>query len=145
MMKIGILNGPNLSRLGKREPEIYGKRTLKDLEVLVQESANSLGVSLECFQSNHEGELIDQLEAWQDAGFFGIVFNPGAFTHTSIALHDALAGSTLKVIEVHISNIYKRESFRHHSLTASASLGVISGLGFEGYVLALNHLASLKK
>ncbi len=137
----GILNGPNLARLGKRETSVYGNSTLKDLENLLLKEAQTLNVSLQFFQSNHEGALIDTLEKWTDQGFHGIVFNPGAYTHTSIALRDAIAGiSPLPVIEVHISNIFARESFRHTSLISPVCKGTISGLGFQGYTLALQFL-----
>lgn len=139
MKRIAVLNGPNLDRLGKREPEIYGHATLNDLQEALRKEF-SASAHLDFFQSNHEGALIDKLSALADAKVDGVVFNPGAFTHTSIALRDSLAGSGLKVIEVHISNIYKREEFRQHSYTAAASLAVISGLGLEGYHVAVRHL-----
>lgn len=138
--RILILNGPNLGRLGKREPEVYGKTSLRDIESMLKSAASELGVSIECFQSNHEGALIDRIEQAADQGFSGCVFNPGAFTHTSIALHDAIKGNGIPTVEVHISNIYTREAFREHSVTAKASIGVISGLGIDGYRLALEHL-----
>ncbi len=141
MKTIGILNGPNLDRLGKREPEIYGTASLADLETMLRTEAAELKVAVDFFQSNCEGTLIDKIAEWADADCHGIVFNPGAFSHTSIALHDAIGGITTPVIEVHISNIYRREAFRHHSQTASACRGIISGLGFNGYVLALRSLA----
>ena len=141
--KIGILNGPNLDRLGIREPEIYGSTTLEDMENHLQEVAETLSVELECYQSNHEGALIDKIAAWSDAGFAGIVFNPGAYTHTSVALRDAIAGAESPCIEVHLSNIYRRESFRHKTLTAASCLGIIGGLGMAGYEAALRHLAQL--
>ncbi len=140
MKTIGILNGPNLNRLGKREPHIYGDTTLADLEKQLQTLAQSKGVALECFQSNHEGELIDKLHTWADAGVAGIIFNPGAYTHTSVALLDAVKSISVPVIEVHISNIYQREEFRRHSLTAQASSAVISGLGLYGYQAAFDFL-----
>jgi len=140
MKKIAILNGPNLNRLGKREPDVYGDETLADLETMLRADIADQEVELIFFQSNHEGELIDKIAELDDSGVDGLIFNPGAFTHTSVALHDALKGSSLSNIEVHISNIYQREEFRQHSLTAPASLGVISGLGFNGYRLALRHL-----
>ncbi len=141
MSTIGILNGPNLDRLGQREPEIYGTATLADLEELVRVAARPLGVRPEFYQSNHEGALIDRISTWADAGVAGIVFNPGAFTHTSVALLDAVQGSGVPVVEVHLSNIYGREAFRHTSLTARAAVAVITGLGFEGYAAALRFLA----
>ncbi|MBI5382808.1 MAG: type II 3-dehydroquinate dehydratase [Opitutae bacterium] len=139
MKTIAILNGPNLDRLGKREPEIYGHATLADLEAALRAEFGATA-KLEFFQSNHEGALIDRVAALADAKADGVVFNPGAFTHTSVALRDALAGSGLRVVEVHISNIYRREEFRHRSLTAPACLAVISGLGFEGYHAAVRFL-----
>ena len=139
MKKIAILNGPNLDRLGKREPEIYGRATLADLEeALRQEFASS--VEWVFFQSNHEGALIDKIAALAEARYDGLVLNGAAFTHTSVALRDALAGSGLKAVEVHISNIYKREEFRHVSLTAPVCAAVISGLGLEGYHAAVRFL-----
>lgn len=139
MKTIAILNGPNLDRLGKREPEVYGRATLADLEAGLRAEFGA-AVKLEFFQSNHEGALVDRIAALADAKADGIVFNPGAYTHTSVALRDALSGSGLRVVEVHISNIYKREEFRHKSLTAPASIGVITGLGFEGYHAAVRFL-----
>jgi len=139
MKTIAILNGPNLDRLGKREPEVYGRATLADLEAGLRAEFGA-AVNLEFFQSNHEGALVDRIAALADAKADGIVFNPGAYTHTSVALRDALSGSGLRVVEVHISNIYKREEFRHKSLTAPASIGVITGLGFEGYHAAVRFL-----
>ncbi len=139
MKKIAILNGPNLDRLGKREPEIYGRATLVDLEAaLSKEFAET--ASLEFFQSNHEGALIDKIASLADRKFDGLVINGGAFTHTSVALRDALLGAHLPTVEVHISNIYKRESFRHESLTAPACVAVITGLGLEGYHAAVRFL-----
>jgi len=142
MKQIGILNGPNLGRLGKREPEIYGRDTLADLQARVDEHAAKLGCKVECFQSNHEGELIDKLEKWTDSGFIGAIINPAGFTHTSVALRDAVAGSGLSCVEVHLSNIHAREDFRKMSLTAPVCVGVVSGLGFTGYLAALDFLIS---
>lgn len=141
MKTIGILNGPNLDRLGKREPAIYGSQTLKDIEALIRAEAEALGVVVECFQSASEGALIDRIHAWSDAGVAGIVANFAAYTHTSVALHDAVKASGLPVIEVHLSQVYQREVFRHKSLTAPACAGVIAGLGPEGYLAALRQLA----
>jgi len=144
MKTIGILNGPNLDRLGKRQPEVYGTESLARLEEHLSRKAEALGCQIECFQSNHEGRLIDQLGCWADAAIFGVVLNGAALTHTSIALRDAVAGASLPVIEVHISNIYQREAFRHTSLTAPVCQGVISGLGFFGYEVALEYLLRLE-
>jgi len=144
MKRIVIINGPNLDRLGTREPEVYGDQTLTDLENLLVEEAAALGVEVQFYQSNHEGFIIDEINnEFADGEVFGLIINPGALTHTSLALRDALAGTDLPVIEVHISNIYKREAIRRHSMTADACLGLISGLGFDGYVAALRHLARL--
>ena len=139
MKKIAILNGPNLDRLGKREPEIYGSASLADLEKALRSEFDSKA-SLEFFQSNHEGELIDRIARLSDAKFDGIVINAGALTHTSVALRDALMGAHVQAVEVHISNIYKREEFRHESLTAPACVAVITGLGLEGYRAATRFL-----
>jgi 3-dehydroquinate dehydratase-2 len=139
MKRIAVLNGPNLDRLGKREPEIYGRATLADLETALR--AEFAGrAELEFFQSNHEGALIDRIAALAETKADGLVLNAGAFTHTSVALRDALAGSGLWAIEVHISNVYKREEFRHHSLIAPVCVAVVSGLGFEGYHAAVRFL-----
>jgi 3-dehydroquinate dehydratase-2 len=134
-----ILNGPNLDRLGKREPEIYGRATLADLEAALRAEFGGQA-QLEFFQSNHEGALIDRIAALADAKIDGLVLNGGALTHTSVALRDALLGSHLPAVEVHISNLYRREEFRHTSLTAPACLAVISGLGLEGYHAAIRFL-----
>ena len=143
MKRIVIINGPNLDRLGIREPDIYGDQTLTDLENLLTEEAESLGVQVQFYQSNHEGFIIDEVGEYSDSEVFGLILNPGALTHTSLALRDAIAGSDLPAIEVHISNIYRREGIRQLSLTAPACIGVISGLGFDGYVAALRYLANL--
>lgn len=143
MKTIGILNGPNLNRLGKREPEIYGNETLHDLEKDLKGIANSIDCSLIFFQSNNEGELIDKIYELADAGCNGLIFNPAAYTHTSIALRDTISGCGLPTIEVHISNIHKRETFRHSSMLAPVCIGSIAGLGLNGYTYALQHLASL--
>ena len=144
MKRFVVINGPNLDRIGQREPSIYGDQTLTDLENLLTEEATLLGVEVQFYQSNHEGFIIDEINnEFADGEVFGLIINPGALTHTSLALRDALAGSDLPVVEVHISNIYKREEMRQHSMTAEACIGVISGLGFDGYVAALRHLAKL--
>ncbi|HEV7822252.1 MAG TPA: type II 3-dehydroquinate dehydratase [Burkholderiales bacterium] len=140
MKKIAILNGPNLDRLGKREPEIYGRATLADLEQALRAEFASTA-QLDFFQSNHEGALIDKIAQLAEAKVDGLVINGAAFTHTSVALRDALAGSGLRAVEVHISNIYKREEFRHHSFTAPVCVAVISGLGLDGYHAAVKFLS----
>ena len=136
-MKLFVLNGPNLNRLGKREPDIYGHETLADVEEKCKNLANEFHATVEFRQSNHEGELIDWIHEAEDNRVSGIVFNPGAYTHTSIALRDAIASVNVPVIEVHISNIHKRESFRHESKLAAECIGQICGLGTFGYELAM--------
>ncbi|MBI3886583.1 MAG: 3-dehydroquinate dehydratase [Opitutae bacterium] len=144
MKKIAILNGPNLDRLGKRQPEIYGTATLKDLERLLRAEARVLGVALTFFQSNHEGALIDKIHALTDAGVDAFIVNFGGYSHTSIALRDALAASAKPAVEVHISDITKREPFRRKSITAGACIALISGEGLPGYVAALRRLAKVR-
>jgi 3-dehydroquinate dehydratase II len=139
-MKVLVLNGPNLGTLGRREPEIYGTRTLNDLERMLQEKARELGVQLQCLQSNHEGQLIDWIEK-EGAASDAIIINPGALAHTSLALADALRGYGKPAVEVHISNVFNREPDRHRLLSAAGTTGVISGLGLAGYLAALEHLA----
>ena len=138
-----VINGPNLNRLGLREPSIYGTETLADLEATLSRRAGELGVAVEFFQSNHEGALIDRLHGYGHAT--GAILNPGGLAHTSVPLRDAVASIPIPVIELHISNIFARESFRHRSLVSGACKGVISGLGADGYVAALEHLARLLK
>lgn len=140
-----ILNGPNLDRLGLREPEIYGRKTLSDLEALLMEEADRLGIALRFVQSNHEGDLIDAIHRAEDDGLSGIVFNPAGYTHTSVALRDALQGVSVPAVEVHLSNIHAREAFRHTSLTAAACVGQICGFGFDGYLAALRLLVGLQQ
>lgn len=136
-MKVLLINGPNLNLLGTREPATYGHATLTDVEAMCRHEAEQLGLSLAAFQSNHEGALIDRIHAARGEGVGFIVINPGAFTHTSIALRDALAGVAIPFIEVHISNVHRREPFRHHSCLSDIAEGVIVGLGIDGYRLAL--------
>jgi 3-dehydroquinate dehydratase II len=138
--EVVVVNGPNLNLLGKREPEIYGTRSLDDLNKLVEAKARELGVELSLFQSNSEGEIIDFLQQ-HAPGSLGIVINPGALSHYSLALYDCLQALAVPVVEVHISNIHAREEFRSRSVTARAARGVITGLGFTGYELALEYLA----
>ena len=145
MKKYLVLNGPNLNLLGQREPGIYGKDSLKTLMARMEAAARKYGVAIGFFQSNHEGALIDKLHAAGDEGFAGIIFNPGAFTHYSYALRDAISAIRLPVIEVHISNIHAREEFRHHSVTAAVARGQIAGLGLYGYELALMALLEAEK
>lgn len=141
-MQILVLNGPNLNRLGKRQPEVYGSTTLADVEKLISQRAGQLGVDVLCRQSNHEGELIDWVHEAADQGW-PVIINPGGFTHTSVALRDALAevADGAGFIEVHISNVHAREPFRAHSYLSPIARGVIAGLGTHGYLLAMEALA----
>ncbi|MEK6348322.1 MAG: type II 3-dehydroquinate dehydratase [Burkholderia sp.] len=149
MKKVLVINGPNLNLLGQREPSQYGYDTLETVERLCAEAGERLGVEVECRQSNHEGVLIDWLhEAGREiaAGrMAGVVMNPGAFTHTSIALHDAIKGASVELIELHISNVHARESFRHHSYISPAARGIIVGLGVKGYPIAIEALVEVTR
>ena len=142
-MRILVLNGPNLNLLGTREPAVYGQTTLPMIEAELAQIAADAGVALQCFQSNHEGALIDRIHAARSDGTQFMLINPGGLTHTSVALRDALAGVALPFIEVHISNVHARETFRHHSYLSPIAVGVICGLGVNGYRLALQHAISL--
>ena len=137
-----ILNGPNLNLLGQRQPEVYGKTTLPEVEEGCRQTATQLGLTADCRQTNHEGQMIDWIH-WARTNAKGIVINPGGWSHTSVALLDALNAFDGPVIEVHISNIHKREAFRHHSYVSTRADGVIAGCGVEGYSLALLRMASL--
>ncbi|MEV0593456.1 type II 3-dehydroquinate dehydratase [Nonomuraea cavernae] len=144
MASVLILNGPNLNLLGTRKPEVYGSTTLAEVEELCRQEAGKLGLDVDFRQSNHEGQLIDWI---QEAGAevkagrsIGAVFNAGAYTHTSVALHDAIESVELPVIEVHISNVHRREPFRHHSYLSPVARGIVVGFGVYGYVLAINGL-----
>lgn len=143
-MKILVLNGPNLNLLGTREPAVYGATTLADVEQLCRDAGAARGAEVDCRQSNHEGALIDWIHeagAEHRAGrLAGVVFNAGAYTHTSIALHDAIKGAGVPVIEVHISNVHARENFRHHSWLSPVAAGIVVGFGVDGYVLAIEGL-----
>ncbi len=138
---VHILNGPNLNLLGTREPEKYGRRTLADIEDSCRQHAQSLDLSVVCRQSNHEGALIDWIHAARGQAA-GIIINPGAYTHTSVAIMDALLACAVPVVEVHLTNIHRREAFRHHSYVSLAATGVICGLGADGYLAALTFLAN---
>lgn len=140
--KVCVINGPNLNRLGKRQPEVYGSTTLADVEDLLAREAASLGIEVDFFQSNHEGELLDRIHRAADEGA-AVIINPGGFTHTSVALRDALAeiADGAGFVEVHISNVHAREEFRHHSYLSPQASGVIAGLGIYGYVAALRFFA----
>ena len=149
MASVLILNGPNLNLLGTRKPEVYGTTTLADVEKLCTDAAAKLGLDVDFKQSNHEGQLIDWIQetgaAVKAGESIGAVFNPGAFTHTSVALHDAIEGASLPLIECHISNVHKREEFRHHSFISPVASGIIVGFGVHGYVLAINGLYQLSQ
>lgn len=134
-----VLHGPNLNLLGKREPGIYGSRSLAEIDQLLEAEAVALGVTLQTFQSNHEGALVDAIQATWGV-HQGLIINAGAYTHTSVALRDAIAGVNIPTVEVHLSNIYRREEFRHHSYIAPVAIGQISGFGAESYRLGLHAL-----
>ena len=142
-MKVIVINGPNLNMLGKREPSIYGNDTLEDLEKYIKSEFSEKNINIEFFQSNYEGAIIDMLHKANDE-FDGVVINPGAFTHYSYSIHDAIKSIKTKVVEVHISNIHQREEFRQKSVTAPACIGQISGFGFYGYILAINAIFNIK-
>jgi 3-dehydroquinate dehydratase II len=143
-LNILVLNGPNLNLLGTREPAVYGSATLADVERLCGDAAAKLGVGVDCRQSNHEGQLVDWIHeagaAHRAGSLIGVVFNAGAYTHTSVALHDAIKGTGVPVIEVHISNVHAREAFRHHSYLSPAAAGIVVGFGIDGYRLAIQGL-----
>jgi 3-dehydroquinate dehydratase-2 len=141
-MKLLVLNGPNLNLLGKREPDTYGHVSLAAIEKELRDAFPD--VSFEFFQSNHEGDLIDRIHQSADAGFEGVIINPAGYSHTSVAIRDAISATDTPVVEVHISNIAARERFRHHSVTAAAAVGTISGLGVAGYRLAVTWFLSRK-
>ena len=143
-MSILVLHGPNLNLLGTREPHAYGRDTLPQIDAELARIATDAGATLQSLQSNHEGVLIDRIQAARLDGTHFIIINPGGLTHTSVALRDALAGVALPFIEVHISNVHKREAFRHHSYLSDIAAGVIVGLGVNGYRLALAHALSLQ-
>ncbi len=142
MPTVHLLNGPNLNLLGLREPEIYGRETLADVEAAAATLARQLGLTLVCAQTNHEGAMVELIQAARGTAQ-GIVINPGAYTHTSVAILDALNAFAGKVIEVHISNIHRREAFRHRSFVSLRADGIIAGCGTEGYMLALRRMATL--
>lgn len=146
MSTILILNGPNLNLLGQREPDVYGATTLADVELLCQTTAQKFGHVCDCRQSNHEGVLIDAIHeagrAHKAGSLLGVVFNAGAYTHTSVALHDAIKGAGVPVIEVHISNVHAREAFRHHSMLSPVAAGIVVGFGVQGYALAIEGLVA---
>ncbi len=139
MPSVLVLNGPNLNLLGLREPGVYGSTTLEDINAKMVELGKQLGIEVRCFQSNHEGALIDALHDARNWAA-GVVFNPGGYTHTSVALRDAISAINIPVIEVHISNVHAREEFRHHSMISAVCAGTISGLGINSYLLGLRAL-----
>lgn len=147
MKRVLILNGPNLNLLGTREPAVYGRETLADVEKLCADECARHGLAADCRQSNHEGQLVDWIhEAGRDlaaGSLLGVVFNAGAYTHTSIALHDAIKGAAVPVIELHISNVHAREPFRHHSYLSPAARAVMAGFGVAGYPLAIAGLVKI--
>jgi 3-dehydroquinate dehydratase II len=147
MTTILVLNGPNLNLLGMREPAVYGAQTLADVERLCRDEGAKLGFAVDCRQSNHEGELVEWIHeagrAIAAGTMAGVVLNAGAYTHTSVALHDAIKGSGATVIELHISNVHAREPFRHRSYISPAAAGIIVGFGVQGYVIALDALARM--
>lgn len=140
-LRILVINGPNLNLLGTREPETYGRTTLADVESRLREVAVELEVIAECRQTNHEGQIIDFIQKGRDR-FAGLIINPGGYTHTSVAIRDAIAGTGIPAIEIHVSNIHAREEFRHHSLIAPVCIGQIAGLGTDGYEWALRALVA---
>ena len=141
-MKILVLHGPNLNLLGEREPEVYGRTTLAEIDTRLREQAAKRGATVESFQSNHEGQLIDRIQAARRT-HRAIIINPGGLTHTSVALRDALVASELPVVEVHLSNVFAREPFRHHSYVSPVARGVIAGFGTGSYRLGLQALLDL--
>jgi 3-dehydroquinate dehydratase-2 len=143
-MKILIIHGPNLNLLGKREPEIYGKITLSEINSQIEEEAEMLRVQVECFQSNSEGEIISKIQNAMGK-FDGIVINPAGYTHTSVAIRDAISSTGVPLVEVHISNIYKREEFRHRSFVSGVAIGVVSGFGVDSYLIGLRGLVNYLK
>ena len=142
--KILVIHGPNLNLLGTREPDIYGNQTLEEINTALKAQADRLGFQIETFQSNHEGDIVDKIQQAHDS-FDGIIINPAAYTHTSIAIRDALSLLNIPVIEIHISNIYRRESFRHTSMMSAIVTAQISGFGPHGYIRAFEGLAQLLK
>lgn len=137
-MDVLVINGPNLNTLGTREPEVYGTTTLADIEASLKAQASEAGVSVEAFQSNHEGDIVDRLHAARDEGVRFVIINPGAFTHTSVAIRDAFAAVMIPFVEVHISNVHAREEFRKHSYLSDLAIGVLTGFGAYGYTMAMD-------
>ena len=144
-MKLLVINGPNLNMLGIREPEIYGKKTYQDLCDMINKYAEDKKISVDIYQSNHEGSIVDCIQQAYFDKVDGIIINPGAYTHYSYAIHDAIRGIDIPTVEVHLSNIHTREEFRHKSVTAPACIGQMCGFGENGYILAINALEMYKK
>jgi 3-dehydroquinate dehydratase-2 len=149
MTSVLVLNGPNLNLLGTRKPEVYGRTSLADVEAMCREEAGGLGLDVTFRQSNHEGQLVDWIHecgaAVKAGESIGAVFNPGAYTHTSVALHDAIEGAEVPVVECHISNVHRREAFRHHSYISPVAHGIVIGFGVQGYRLAIRGLHALSQ
>lgn len=144
-MKLLVIHGPNLNLLGKREPEVYGTRTLQELNNLLVAHGKDRGAKVSTFQSNHEGAIIDHLQLAHSEGYDAVIINPGAYSHTSVAIHDAIRSIDVPVVEVHISNIHAREDMRRQSLTAAACTGTIGGFGFDSYLLAIDAALAMLK
>ena len=145
MKKVLVIHGPNLNLLGKREEDIYGKMSLEDINNSLAEKAKALGIGVDFFQSNHEGDMVQRIQDAKDEGFSAILINPAAYTHTSVALRDAVSAIDIPVVEIHISNIYAREEFRHTSLIAPVAAGQIAGFGVNSYILGLEAIVELIK
>ena len=145
MKKVLVIHGPNLNLLGKREENIYGKMSLEDIDNSLKEKAKALGLGIDFFQSNHEGDIVQGIQDAEEKGFSAILINPAAYTHTSVALRDAISAIEIPVVESHISNIYAREEFRHTSLIAPVAAGQIAGFGLHSYILGLEAIAELIK
>ena len=145
MKKVLVIHGPNLNLLGKREEDIYGKMSLEDINKSLAEKAKALGIGVDFFQSNHEGDMVQRIQDAKDEGFSAILINPAAYTHTSVALRDAVSAIDIPVVESHISNIYAREEFRHTSLIAPVAAGQIAGFGVNSYILGLEAIVELIK
>ena len=141
--KIMIIHGPNLNMLGKREPEVYGKETLDEINKRLKKLSKKLKIDIETFQSNHEGEIVQKIQDAKESGFYGIVINPAAYSHTSVATRDAISAIDIPVVEVHLSNIYAREEFRHTSLISPVAAGQIVGFGSKSYILGLEAVVGL--
>lgn len=143
MKRILIIHGPNLNLLGQREPDIYGRKTLEDINNMLKNEAESLGVEISTFQSNHEGEIVQKIQDAKSRGFSVLLINPAAYTHTSVAIRDAIAAVNIPTVEIHLSNIYAREEFRKISLISPVATGIVSGFGYQGYIFGLQAAAEI--